>query len=323
MTGLRIPRTDHRFSFAADAEPYARVRPGGRVVVETLDCFSNKITSESQVFERESDLLDLIGAFNPVSAPLYVEGARPGDMLAVHIEDIQVGTVEPYAVTVVTGDRGSVCGRQSHVVGGRARTAVCAIEDGEVRLATGRGTARLPVRPMVGTIGTAPAAGEHISLVFDPGHCGNVDCPQVTVGATVLLPVNVPGGLVSLGDVHALMGDAEVTGMALETHADVTVRVDLLPAGSVTGPAVPRLDDADHIGSLGCRFGDSVDGNLHAAFEDLLRRLGEEYRLAPDEAFVLLGSMAEVTVNQCVGGGWTATYVRVPRAALPGGRYWH
>lgn len=322
MTPLRIPRTDHRFTFAADAEPYARIRPGSQVVVETLDCFSNKITSESQVFERESDLLDLIGAFNPVSAPLYVEGARPGDMLAVHIEDIRVGTVEPYAVTVVTGDRGSVCGRQSDVIGGRARTAVCAIEDGEVLLGTGQGVARLPVRPMVGTIGTAPGAREEISLVFDPGHCGNVDCPQVTVGATVLLPVNVPGGLVSLGDVHALMGDAEVTGIALETHADVTVRVDLLPADAVTRPVMPRVDDADHIGSLGCRFGDTVDGNLHAAFDDLLRRLRDEYGLTPDDAFVLLGSVAEVTVNQCVAGGWTATYVRLPRAALPGGHYW-
>lgn len=321
MTQIRIPRQAHRFDFSPAAEAHRAVPSGAQVVVETLDCFSNKVTSPSQLFATEPELVALIGAYNPVSQPIHVDGAEPGDTLAVRIDAIELAPLDPFAVTLVVGEKGRIVGRRCVGVSGVPETRICPIVDGHVLVETPRGTARLPARPMVGTIGTAPAQGEAISLEFDSGHGGNIDCPTVTVGSTILLPVNVPGGLLSLGDVHAVMGEAEITGIALETHADVTITVDVLPGGD-RRLATPRIDTAEAIGSVGCRFGAPLDENLARGFEDLHERLRADYGLSEHDAYVLLGAAARVQVDQCVVGGWTATYVSVPRAVLPGGRHW-
>jgi len=331
LSPLRIQRSQHQFVFDAAAQPWLRVAPGSSIVVETLDCFSNKITSPSQRFERDSDVLDLVGSYNPVSRPVYVTGAEPGDTLAVRIDAIDLGPVEPYAVMVVTGDTALLCGRRSRRLGPESDTRICALEDGHVLFPAGPGQVRHPVRPMVGAIGTAPAAGPVSSLHYAADCGGNLDCPDVTTGTTVLLPVNVPGGLLSLGDVHALMGDGEVTGAALETHADVTLTVDLHKAGrspaadSAAGPGLPRLDTPDSLGTIGCASHDSVDANIAAALDDVLGRLCDEFGLAAIEAYELIGAVGRIRVNQCVhypGQGWCTTHVSVSRAALPGGAHW-
>ena len=316
---LRVPRAAHGFAFDPGAAPVARVSPGTTLVVETYDCFSNKVSSPSQVFERESDLFALIGSYNPVTGPIYVEGAEPGDLLEVRVERIQLGTFAPYAVTAVTGDSKGVCGAPTSLIGQIPDTRVCPIDSDAVVLPTGRGDIRLPLRPMIGSIGTAPAHGASSSLEFGLDHGGNVDCPDLTVGATVALPVNVPGALLWLGDVHAAMGDAEITGTALETNADVTITIDVIPrrTASSARQALPRLDSATMIGSLGCEFGASVETNLRHAFVDLLGRLSDDYGLAKIDAYHLLGAAARVRVNQCVAGGWTATRVSVARSVLP------
>ncbi|MGH3371362.1 MAG: acetamidase/formamidase family protein, partial [Nocardioidaceae bacterium] len=264
MTVVRVPRTAHTFAFDARAEPVVRVAPGTSLVVETYDCFSNKVSSSQQVFGREADLLDLIGRYNPVTGPIHVDGANPGDWLSVRIDRIDLGTLAPYAATLVTGDSKGVCGTRWSPLDQLPDTRICPIVDGTVLFPTGRGDLALPVRPMIGSIGTAPAAGESSSLEFGRDHMGNVDCPSVTAGSTVFLPVNVPGALLSLGDVHAAMGDAEITGTALETNADVFITVDVapgpddLPDGAAT-PRSPRLDTTTTIGSIGCEFGATLE----------------------------------------------------------------
>jgi amidase len=320
MTLVRVPRTAHGFSFSPDARPAARVRPGTRLVFETLDCFSNKITSAGQVFESEDDLLGVIGAFNPVTGPVYVEGASPGDTLAVQIEAIVPGTLEPFAVTLVTGDTPGVCGQPSALADSGPDTRICPLHGDAVLFPLANGDpVMLPLRPMVGSIGTAPADRERSSLEFGPDHGGNLDCPSMTAGSTVLLPVNVPGALLSLGDVHALMGDAEVTGTALETNADVVVTVEVITAAPGMAPsAPPRLDTASAIGSIGCHFGATVEANLAAAFEDLAARLLVDYDLTRVEAFELLGTAAAVQVNQCVAGHWTSVFVSISRDIIGG-----
>jgi amidase len=316
MTPVRISRSSHAFAFDPAATPVARVTPGTSLVVETYDCFSNKVSSNAQVFGHEQDLLDLIGHYNPVTGPIYVEGAEPGDRLAVRIDRIDLGTVAPYAATLVTGDSKGVCGGHWNPLDdGLPDTRICPLGDGTVTFPTAAGDLVLPVRPMVGSIGTAPAAGAASSLEFGPRHGGNVDCPSVTAGSTVLLPVNVPGALLSLGDVHAAMGDAEITGTALETSADVHITVEVEKA--TDEPVTPRLDTAATIGSIGCEFGAPLETNLRHAFTDLIERLHSGGRLSRVEAYELLGAAARVQVNQCVAGGWTAAHVSIARALLP------
>ncbi len=323
MTAARVLREQHQFSFDAAAEPVLRVKPGAEIVIETLDCFSNRITSPEQVFHSDAELLAVIDAYNPVSAPVYVEGAQPGDVLAVAILSMRLGVVEPYAVSMVHRDAATVAGRPSTLLA-ESETKLCQLVDGHVIFPTSRGHVRHPIRPMIGAIGTAPAAGQVSSLHYAAGHGGNIDCPDMTTGSTVYLPVNVAGALFSLGDLHALMGDAEITGVALETHGDVTVQIDLLKKPRAAKAI--RLDTTESIGSIGCASTDCLDANLAEAYDDLLHRLSEDFGMAPVDAFQLLGIAARVRVGQCVhrpGAGWTSLRVSVPRAVLPGGEMWH
>lgn len=317
MSTHRLSRDRRAFGFDAGAAPALTIDPGDRVVIETYDCFTNKIDSPDQVFERDSDLMALIGQFNPVTGPIYVRGAQPGDRLAVSIEAIELGTLAPYAVTVLTKDQKGLCGNGSPRLPVRPDTRICRLTDTAVLFPTSRGELPLPLRPMVGSVGTAPATGGASSLEFGRWHGGNVDCPDLTVGAVLQLPVNVPGGLLWLGDVHAAMGDAEVTGTALETNADVTVTVELLPGSAGVEPAGPWLDTPGAIGSIGCEFGASLTENLHHAFAGLHTRIVDGFALDPIEAYELLGAGARVTVNQCVAGGWTAARVRLGLDHLP------
>ncbi|MBO0807468.1 MAG: acetamidase/formamidase family protein [Actinobacteria bacterium] len=325
MSLSRVPRSQHQFTFAADAEPWLRIEPGSSIVVETLDCFSNKVSSPEQRFGYDSEVLDLIGQYNPVSKPTYVSGAEPGDTLAVRIDAIDLGPVDPYAVMVVTRDTALLCGRPSRHLGHDGDTKICELRDGHVLFPVGTGIVRHPVRPMVGAIGTAPPDGAISSLHYAASCGGNMDCLDITVGATVLLPVNVPGGLLSLGDVHALMGDGEVAGVALETHGDVTVSVQLIKAGRPASTCMPRLDTPTTVGTLGCESHESIDANIAAALDDMLTRLPAEFGMTAIEAYELIGAAGRIRVNQCVhfhGQGWCTTHVAVPRAVLPGGAYW-
>jgi amidase len=167
---------------------------------------------------------------------------------------------------------------------------------------------------MVGTIGTAPAGAPISSLLYGPSHGGNMDCPAVREGATVLLPVNVPGALLSLGDVHALMGDGELTGTALEAAAEVTVTIGLekQAAGAL------RLDAPGRIGSLGC-VSDDVGANVAAATRDMIARLGEVAGHDAADAFQLIGLVGRLTVNQSVrlgALGWGSVLLTVPADCL-------
>jgi amidase len=314
ITHHRIARHHQRYQFNSQTAPVLRVPSGSTIVFETLDCFSNRITSPDQRFAREEELLAILGAYNPVAGPVYVEGAQPGDVLAVRIDAIAIGTAAPYAVTVTFGDGSRFVSADCPGIPADGDTKICAIEEGAgvAMFPTGRGELRVPLRPMVGTIGTAPAGDPVSTLYYTASHGGNIDCPLATTGSVLYLPVNVPGALLSLGDVHAVMGDGEITGTALETSANVTVTVTVLP-GDTGRSTLPYLDNHTMIGVLGCHAGASLDQNIQAAMLETHRRLVTEYGLAPADAYQLLGASARILVNQCVEPTWYTVHVGVPR----------
>ncbi|MEQ4721789.1 acetamidase/formamidase family protein [Nonomuraea sp. B19D2] len=304
-TAVRVPRSLHHFAHDPGLPPVFEVSSGTSLVFETLDCFSNRIDSPQQRFRTEAELLTVIGAFNPVSGPVAIPEAQPGDALAVTVHDIRLG---PYAVTLIHD--------LPDVDAPLGDTRICPIDGDTVWFPTSRGPLALPARPMVGSLGVAPARDPFSSLLSHPRCGGNMDCQALRAGSVLVLPVEVPGALLSLGDVHALMGDAEITGTALETSADVTVTVDVRQ-GTGAAMTAPHLDEPHRIGAVGCAHGVGVDDNLRSAMGELRRRLTAEYGYLPAEAYELLGAVAEVTVNQCVHGGWSSVHVAVPRYALP------
>ncbi len=209
-----VPVIEHKqsvFSFSAAMEPVLEVDPGALVVFETSDAFSGQIASERDL----PSSLDF-SRVNAATGPLAVRGAAPGDTLRVDILELELAKV---GYQCVVPGFGVLNQRFTDPV-----TVEFVLEQG----VASDGNRSYPVSPMIGTIGVAPAAGEVPSIT--PGdHGGNLDAREIGPGASLLLPVAVPGAQLAMGDVHAVQGDGEVCGVAVEVGARVRVRVSLAP----------------------------------------------------------------------------------------------
>jgi len=311
---IRLPASLYQYSFDAATAPAATVDSGDVLVVETLDCFSNRLSAAAPALREERDVLAHIGGrYNPVNQPIFVRGAEAGDRLAVDILDIALGGRAGLGVTHVAHDWATAFGGSAFADSVAPLTTFARIDGEIVQLPIGGARIEFTAKPMIGTIGTAPSGAPASSLLYHPSHGGNLDCPHIRPGATVVLPVNVPGALLSLGDVHALMGDGEVTGTALETSADVKIRVRLQKTGE-TALTNPRVIDADGLGAIGCASRTNLQDNIAAAARDLVRLLQNEFALGAADALQLVNLFGKITINQAVGHGsqrWLSVLVRI------------
>lgn len=211
--------TQFSYQFAATNEAVARVVDGDTLTFKTQDCFSGRIVDQS----------DLTTSFNydtanPATGPVFVETAQPGDILVVEILDIRVAARG--VVTTLPG-----CGPLSDTQ--EIRTKPVEIIDGKALF----NDLQIPIDPMVGVIGVAPAKGE-VRCGFPGNHGGNMDCKQIKKGAVLYLPVQVEGALFALGDLHAVMGDGELSGTGLEICGEVDVRLTVLKGQSIQWPVL-------------------------------------------------------------------------------------
>ena len=180
---------------------------------------------------------------NPVTGPIAIEGAKEGDVLAIRILGIRLGSKGYTAIRTDQGILKDMVDSSSIIL--------TSVRDGRIAF----GDLSIPVRPMVGTIGVAPS-GDAVPAVHPGIHGGNMDCNDIRTGSTVYLPVYSDGGLFAIGDVHASVGDGETSGAGLDIGADVQVKVSLLKAVTLDGPAIetdshvtlvysaPKLEDA-------------------------------------------------------------------------------
>lgn len=191
--------------------PAAFAKSGDTVRFETLDCFACQIKREDQPMDQ----IDWSN-INPATGPLYVEDALPGDVLKVEILNIEIG------------DTGVMTDGPGKGVTGRALSdstvRIFPISEGFIHFSR---KLLIPVEPMIGVIGTAPA-GAGIDTGTPDAHGGNMDCNQIKAGSTLYLPIHTPGGLLAIGDLHARMGDGEVEVCGVEVAGAVTVRVTVL-----------------------------------------------------------------------------------------------
>jgi amidase len=277
---LRISRDQFTYEFSADSIPVATVSPGASFVVETHDTSTGRIQNADDVpdFVRVRDPRKV----NPAAGPIFVEGASPGDDLVVEILDIRLA--DHGFVRVLAG--------AGVLQEGIAPDGVLmARVDGQHMVLGER--VRLPLRPMIGVIGTAPAEG--VVYTAAPGPQGsNLDVNAITTGARVHLPVHAPGALLSVGDVHASMGDGEVSGTGVEIGAEVTLRVSIEPAAAPARPWVETATDWITTGS-----GASLEDAVEQAVEELTRLLMERLALTRTEAFLLVSARGDVRIGQC------------------------
>ncbi len=214
------------FAFCKDNAAAVAVDAPVTLDVVTKDCFSNQLREPEDTIEGLN-----WDATNPATGPIFVNGAQPGDTLKVTINKIDVD------------EKGTVCaleneGTLGHMVSGN-HVKIVHIEDG---CAVFTDDIRIPINPMIGVIGVAPANGESIGCGTPGHHGGNMDNTMVAERATLYFPVAVEGAQLALGDVHAVMGDGEIGVTGLEIPAVVNLTVEVIKGKA---PEYPILENED------------------------------------------------------------------------------
>lgn len=272
----RIMRDQIRFGFDKEFAPVETIESGETVCFETQDCYAEQIDVDGKDF-KELDMK----RNNPVTGPLYVNGAEPGDVLKVEIQNI-----EPK-------DHGVMCVRLGcgvyEVEGCHCRKFP--IHDNKIFFDHG---IEVPVKPMIGVIGTCP---EEACDTQAPGeHGGNLDIRDLGIGSTVYLPVAVSGALLAIGDCHAVQGDGETAICAIEISADVTVKVSVLKdAGAIPTPFIETEKD------IYTTYGDeSLDVASVKAARKMHRYLTDKTKLTDAQAAMLLSLVGNLRISQVV-----------------------
>jgi amidase len=283
------------FSFRPDIEPVLWVAPGEMVRFETSAAPVERLFAAG---ERWLDQFDPRQT-NAVSGPVFIEGVEPGDAVAVEILEI------------VPNDWGWTAFIPNFGALGRAPVAPflrrLPIRDGRVELAPGQS---VPLRPMVGCLGLAPAKGTSSTLSPPYPWGGNYDLTPIATGATVLLPAQVAGGLFSLGDLHAAMGVGEGTGVAIECAGTATVRFDVRPGLRLV---TPRIETPGRIFTVGLDARRDYGAAKHQALALLFAYLTAERGLAGDEAITIIAAAGDITLG---GPAAAVVLASVPWAAL-------
>jgi amidase len=235
-----------RYTFG-DHPPVAEVPPGGVLVTSTQDCFAGAVRTVDDLPSA------VCPAFNPVTGPFFVPGAEPGDTLALHFRTIEpsrnwgMSSTFPHFGALTTTHTTAMLHPPLEERVWKYDIDVAA---GTIQFRARRSdhTFTLPMDPMLGTVGVAPAAGEARATIVPDAHGGNLDTPEIRPGTTVYLGVNVPGALFAFGDGHARQGYGEVCGVGVETAMNVTVAVDLIKG---TPTPWPRIETDDRLISIG------------------------------------------------------------------------
>ena len=259
--------------------PAIRVRAGDILLAECHDCFGGFIqTPQDDPEDLDHDLL------NPATGPIYVDGAAPGDVLAVDLLRIEVG--EQGSAPLYPGEFGFL---KDDPIG--PFTKIAPIENDVIVY---RDDVRIPVRPMLGTLGVAPE-GEPVSNLYMGDHGANMDHKDVCVGNTVYLPVFVPGALLALGDAHAVIGDGETAAAGLEVDSLVTLRVRVLKGQPLPRPMIESPSEF-----MTCGWGMTMEEATSCAMRDMVDFLERKLGMARAEAYNLAGMVGDARPGNAV-----------------------
>ena len=297
---LRIPRTQTTIVFDRHLPPAARVKPGEVFVVETEDSRSGRTRTLETTTPEFLTAMRRRGYYgNPVTGPIFVEGAQPGDTLAVHILEQECDSIGyvgywPWLFHL-------------EEFFAEPDTTLYEIRDGHVIFSD---TIHIPVRPMIGTIGTTPA----VEAILSGGmgrHGGNLDSQEVCAGSTVYLPVEVEGALLGLGDCHAIQSDGELN--EVEMRSVVTLRCEVIKGRSPV-MSWPRIETADSLVTVAMATPLEEAGRL--ALRDMILWLSELTGLSKREAFFLVGLAGHARPGQFQVPLYSMRCI-MPKAYLP------
>jgi len=267
-----LSRASHIYVLDPAGAPAITIADGEELMVETWDAFEGI---------RDPAVLEPRSLKGPATGPIYVVGADPGDTLRVEFLSI---TAKDGATHMVMPDRGFL---EAEFPEGYP--TVMTFERGEVVMAGG---VRLPLAPSMGFVATTPTYRQQTASDSGP-YGGDIDMKELVAGSTIWLPVFVPGGMLALGDCHAVVGDGAVAGTGAECSSDTHIRVIVEKDMSICSP---RALTPDHFIVLA--HGDELGPAMKQAVRDMVAFLVEVKGLAPYDAYTLLSLAGDIRVSR-------------------------
>jgi acetamidase/formamidase len=295
-------------------DPVRRVAPGTFLELWTEDAFGGHVRGPDDVVSKVIEFPFI----NPQTGPFYVEGAEPGDTLAIHFVSIEPSRDWAASCTVP-------------LFGALTATPVTALlheplpevvwiyeVDRKGRSVTfharnGDHSVQMPLDPMHGTVGLAPASFEARSSLVPDSHGGNMDTPEMRAGVTCFLGVNVEGALFSIGDGHCRQGEGEVCGVAVEAAMDTVLVVDVIKG---TTTPWPRIESDEHLMSTGSAR--PLEDAFRISQHGLIQWLVAEYGMEQLDAYQLISQVSEAPVANVCDPNYTFVS-KIGKQYLPSG----
>lgn len=304
-------REQYAYTFGG-AAPALRVKPGTALRLWSDDAFGGVLRTTEDLSSAKVDLRYV----NPQTGPFHVEGAEPGDTLVLHL--VALEPARDWGASAAIPFFGGMTGTDRVVtlqdplpdttwiyeLDRDRNTVAFAARHSDHRI-------ELPVAPMLGTVGVAPAGGEVRSSLVPDRFGGNMDSPQVRAGTTVFLGVNVEGALFSVGDGHYRQGEGEACGTAVEGAMTTTLIVDLVKGGA---PGWPRLEDDAHWMTVGSSR--PLEDAWRIGNAELVHWVAELLGLHTMDAYQLCSQLAEVPVANVVDANYSVV-VKAAKSLLP------
>jgi acetamidase/formamidase len=279
---LTADQTHNRFS--ATIPPVLRVPAGAVVEVFTEEASDAQLAPDSDLEDLANVSFDPV---HPLTGPVYVEGAEPGDVLAVTLHEIDVGE---WGWAAVIPGFGFLANRFDEYW---LRSFQLGPDAGSARFAEG---IEIPLRPFPGVMGVAPPTDSLLSTIPPRANGGNMDNKHITVGVTAYFPVFVEGALFSIGDTHAVQGDGEVSGTAIEAPMRIVYEVDVIKGGRSIQE--PQYESEDFYAVTA--FATTIDEAARKATQYMIDYLVAERGLEPTEAYVLCSLAGDLKISEVV-----------------------
>ena len=289
-----IHRRHHHFGWDNANPPALTVAPGETIHFETVDASGGQLGPDSTVADVATLDFDRV---NPVTGPIRIDGAEPGDALRVAIESF---APSGWGWTANIPGFGLLADQFPEPALHPWRYDAQALTPA----AYGPG-GRVPLKPFCGTIGVAPAAPGLHSIVPPREVGGNMDIRDLSAGTVLYLPVAVPGALFSVGDTHATQGDGEVCGSAIESPMDLALTFDLVkganlafPRYETPGPVSRHFDEKGYHVTTG--IGPDLFKGTRAAVSAMIDLIGSLHGLSAVDAYILCSVCADLRISEVV-----------------------
>ena len=306
-----IPRHEElKYTFGG-AAPAHHIKPGTRIVTWTEDCYDGAVTSPDQLPTKVIPA----GHDNPQTGPFFIDGAEPGDTIAIHIEKLE--PARDHGISSFFPGFGALNGTdRTAVLGGELPEKVWfysvdkAKNIARTTSLDGKKSWEVPLAPFLGCLGVSPGQEVRSTIVPD-SFGGNMDCPEIRAGNTVYLGVRVPGALLSFGDGHYAMGEGEIIGTAIEGAMNVELTVDLIKGRET---AWPRIENSEWMMVVGA--GRPLEDAARIAFKEMVRWVQSVSGLSEMDAYEFVSQNAKAPVVEMVDPEYTVM-VKIEKKRLP------